>query len=360
MKLKNSARINSLPVYKPGKPIAELERELGFKNPVKLASNENPSGPAPSVVEKIKKAAETVHLYPDGDCFELKKKISFKEEILPNQIILGNGSNEVLELVAHAFLEIGDEAIMGEFCFIVYPIVTQLSEATIVRVPMSNLALNLDDVHSKVNQRTKVIFIANPNNPTGSRSTRKEVEIFLEGIPKNIIIVIDEAYAEYMESENLDVSMLIKKHENLIVLKTFSKAYGLAGLRVGYGMATANLVSLLNRPREPFNVNQLAQVAAISALDDEEHVKASVELNKKGMSYLKSELTKMNIKTYPSYANFILIEFKSEARIVYEELLKRGIITRPLENYGLLNHLRITVGLESQIVKLISALKEVV
>ena len=360
MKVKGSARINSLPTYTPGKPIEELQRELGFNDPIKLASNENPLGPSPLVLDKIKEATSSVHIYPDGDCHALKKKISFKEEILPNQIVLGNGSNEVLELVAHTFLEKGDEAIMGEFCFIVYPIVAQLSEAKIVRIPMENLALDLDDVLRHVNQETKVVFIANPNNPTGSRSTKKEMEDFLNKVPDNVIIVIDEAYAEYMSGENLNVSKFIDKHENLIILKPFSKAYGLAGLRVGYGMANATLISLLNKPREPFNVNQLAQVAAIAALEDEKHVEKSIELNKKGMSYLKSEFAKMNIKAHPSYANFVLIEFKSEARIVYEELLKRGIITRPLENYGLLNHLRITVGLESENAKLVGALKEVV
>ena len=360
MKVKGSVRINSLPTYKPGKPSDELQRELGFKNAIKLASNENPLGPSTLAIEKIKEAASTAHVYPDGDCHILKKKISFKEEILPNQIVLGNGSNEVLELIAHTFLDKDDEAIMGEFCFIVYPIVTQLSEANIVRVPMKNLALSLDDVLSSITQRTKVIFIANPNNPTGSRSTKKEMEIFLSQAPSNILVVIDEAYAEYMSGENLDVSKLIEKHENLIILKTFSKAYGLAGLRVGYGMGNSTLISLLNKPREPFNVNQLAQVAATAALEDIKHVDKSIELNKKGMGFLKSEFTKMNIKAHPSYANFVLIEFKSEARIVYEELLKRGIITRPLENYGLHNHLRITVGLESENVKLVSALKEIV
>ena len=186
------------------------------------------------------------------------------------------------------------------------------------------------------------------------------MEVFLNQTPSNILVVIDEAYAEYMSGENLNVSRLIEKHENLIILKTFSKAYGLAGLRVGYGMGNSTLISLLNKPREPFNVNQLAQVAATAALEDIKHVDKSIELNKKGMSFLKSEFTKMNIKAHPSYANFVLIEFKSEARIVYEELLKRGIITRPLENYGLYNHLRITVGLESENVKLVSALKEIV
>ena len=360
LKLKNSFRINSLPTYKPGKSIEELQRELGFEDAIKLASNENPLGPPSSAVDVIQNSAHLVHLYPDGDCYNLKKKISFKENILPNQIIVGNGSNEVLELVAHTFLEKGDEAIMGEYCFIVYPIVTNLSEASIVRIPMKNLALNLNDILPRITNSTKVIFIANPNNPTGARSTKKDVEGFLEKVPANIVVVLDEAYAEYMGGENTNVSTLINKYENLIILKTFSKVYGLAGLRVGYGMASPDMIGLLNKPREPFNVNQVAQLAATVALDDEEHVRKSIELNKIGMIYLKAELTKMNIKSYPSYANFILIEFKSSASTIYEELLKEGVITRPLENYGLNNHLRITVGLEHENVKLINALKKVV
>ena len=356
---KGSRRIDSLPIYKPGKPIEELQRELGFKDPVKLASNENPLGPSAKTIKTIIDAANSSHIYPDGDCFEIKKKISMKEDILPNEIIMGNGSNEVLELIAHTFLQNGDNAVMGEYCFIVYPIVTKLSEATINRVSMKNLSLNLDDVLMQINDETKVIFIANPNNPTGSRSTKKEVEQFLVKVPTNILVVVDEAYAEYMQEENLNVSFLIKEHPNLIILKTFSKAYGLAGLRIGYGMANSELISLLNKPREPFNVNHLAQVAAVTALDDQEHVENSVKLNKDGMAFLKSEFAKLDIKTYPSYANFILIELNSDARIIYEELLKRGVITRPLENYGLLNHLRITIGLESENVKLIKAMKEV-
>jgi len=360
LKPKNSPRVNSLPTYKPGKSIDELQRELGFKDATKLASNENPLGPPQAAIESIKDFARLAHVYPDGDCYALKNKIAFNEEVLPNEIIVGNGSNEILELIAHAFLDKGDEAIMGEYCFIVYPIVSMLSEATIVRVPMENFSLNLDDIFPKIISTTKAIFIANPNNPTGSRSTKKEVEAFLEKVPSNIIVVIDEAYAEYMAGENLDVKKVIKKHENLIVLKTFSKVYGLAGLRVGYAMACARLVGLLNKPREPFNVNQLAQVAALAALEDKTHVEKSIELNKKGMIYLKSELTKMNIKSYPSYANFILVEFKSKARLIYEELLKEGVITRPLENYGLENHLRITVGLDDENVKLINILKKIV
>lgn len=354
-----SSRIATLPIYKPGKPVEELQRELGFEKAIKLASNENPLGPSLSTIKKIQEGASFSHIYPDGDCFELKRKISEKEKILPNQIILGNGSNEVLELISHAFLNPRDKAIMGEFCFIVYPIVTELSEGIIVRAKMEDLILDLNDVLEKIDHETKIIFIANPNNPTGGRSTKKEIEGFLDKVPKSVLVVIDEAYAEYMGGENLNVSQSITKHENLIILKTFSKAYGLAGLRVGYGMANDEIISLLNKPREPFNVNQLAQIGAIAALDDQKHVEDSIKLNKKGMSYLKTEFNKMNIKTYPSYANFILLEFNSEARIIYEELLKKGIIVRPLENYGLKNHLRVTVGLENDNVKLVEALKEI-
>jgi histidinol-phosphate aminotransferase len=359
--IKSSTRVRGLPSYKPGKPIEELQRELGFEKVTKLASNESPIGPSPLVIAELEKLTRQAHLYPDGDCFELKKRLAFKEEILPNQIIIGNGSNEVLELVAHAYLEEGDEALMGEHCFIVYPIVSSLSRATVVRSSMENMAIDLTDLLARITEKTKVIFLANPNNPTGTRSTKKEIEVFLDEVPKNILVVLDEAYSEYMSPDDvLNVCEDINKHKNLLVLKTFSKAYGLAGLRVGYGMADSTIIETLNKPREPFNVNSMAQAAAIRALEDSEHIARAVSINKEGMIYLKSELNKLNIKTYPSYANFLLLEFKSNARTLYEELLKVGIITRPLENYGLMNHLRVTIGTEENNLQFIAELKKLI
>jgi len=354
-------RIRNLPVYSPGKPIEELQRELGIEKVVKLASNENPLGPSRRVTEKIKNIANQVALYPDGNCFYLKKQISIHENILPNELIIGNGSNEILELIAHAYLNKDDEAIMGEYCFIVYPIVATLSQANIIRSKMPEMIHDLDDILNKITSRTKIIFIANPNNPTGTKVSTEKLKNFVQDVPSQVLVVIDEAYYQYMKPEDrLIASNEIQRNPNLVLLKTFSKAYGLAGLRVGYGIANKTIINSLNRPREPFNVNSLAQAAAVEALADQEHVIKSVELNQKGMVYLKSALNKIPVKTYPSYANFLLLEFRSEGRIIYEELLKRGIITRPLEDYGLKNYLRVTIGTEEENKIFVDSLREII
>ena len=354
-----SERIKNLPIYVPGKPVEELQRELGLERIIKLASNENPHGPSPKVVEAIKNQAPQVGLYPDGNCFYLKQKISIHEEVLPNEITVGNGSNELLELISHAYLSKEDEAIMGEYCFIVYPIVSTLAQATIVRSKMPNMSHDLDDMANKINSKTKVVFLANPNNPTGSKVQRGELESFIKEIPKQTVVVIDEAYCQYVkEGDRLKPSEIIKEHKNLIILKTFSKAYGLAGLRIGYCVADKALIDSINRAREPFNVNSIAQSAAIEALGDQEHIDECIKNNQEGMVYLKSELNKLSIKYYPSYANFLLLEFKAEARIIYEELLKRGVIVRPLEEYGMKNHLRVTIGTTEENKLFVQALKE--
>ena len=356
-----SERIRHLPTYTPGKPVEELQRELDIERIVKLASNETPHGPSPKAIEKIKQDSHHVGLYPDGNCFYLKQRISVHENVLPNEIAIGNGSNELLELLCHAYLDKGDEALMGEYCFIVYPIVSTLSQATIVRSKMPEMSHDLNDMADKINSNTKIIFIANPNNPTGGKISRADLENFINQTPKNTIIVIDEAYTQYVkESERLDVSEATKKHKNLLVLKTFSKAYGLAGLRVGYGVADKAIIENINKAREPFNVNALAQSAAIVALEDQKYIQKCVAMNQEGMIYLKAELNKLSVKHYPSYANFLLLEFKSEARLIYEELLKRGVIVRPLVEYGMNNHLRVTIGTEEENKIFIEALGEVI
>ncbi|MBT88886.1 MAG: histidinol-phosphate transaminase [Spirochaetales bacterium] len=359
--IRPTTQTKKLPVYVPGKPIEELQRELGVERVVKLASNENPLGPSKKVIEKVKNLANHVALYPDGNCFYLKRQISIHENVLPNELIVGNGSNEVLELIAHTYLEREDEAIMGEYCFIVYPIVTTLSQANIVRSKMPEMTHDLDDILSKITARTKIIFIANPNNPTGTKIPTNDLRKFIQEVPKNILVVIDEAYYQYMKPEDRLVSSNeIRENSNLVILKTFSKAYGLAGLRIGYGIGNKTIIDFLNRSREPFNVNSLAQAAAIEALNDQKHVRKSVDLNQSGMIYLKSELNKIPIKSYPSYANFLLLEFKFKGRTIYEELLKRGVITRPVDNYGLENYLRVTIGTEEENKIFINSLKEII
>jgi len=358
--LKPSKRIFSLPKYTPGKPIDELERDFGIENAIKLASNENPLGPSPKAKEAIIEAAAKSHLYPDGDSYHLKKAIALREGILPNQIVLGNGSNEVLELIGHCYIEEGNEVLMGEYCFIVYPIVTMLSEGTIVRVDMPNLVHDIASFKSSITESTKVVFLANPNNPTGTIVSTEEIIGFLEFLPKNILLVVDEAYSEYVEPKyKLEVSSMINKYDNLLILKTFSKMYGIAGLRVGYAMGSVDLISNLEKAREPFNVNIIAQEAALAALDDDEHIARSIKVNNEGMLYLKTEISKLGLKTYPSYANFLLLEFPLDANNIYEELLKHGVIVRPLQNYNLSNCLRVTVGIREENQKFLNALKQV-
>ena len=358
--IKNANRINQLPTYVPGKPIEELKRELGIENPIKLASNENPLGPSPLALKKMQSIIKNVALYPDGDSYSLKRKICMIENVLPNQIIIGNGSNEVLELIAHSYLNKDDEAIMGEYCFIVYPIVTTLSEGKIIRSKMPDLTHSVDNILALITEKTKIIFIANPNNPTGTMISIDEIERLLEGVKSNILVVIDEAYCEYVkENQRLNVESMVNKWSNLVILKTFSKIYGLAGLRIGYGISNDKIISNIQKAREPFNVNLVAQEAAEAALDDKEHIKNSLDLNNIGILFLKNELTKMGIKTYPSYANFLLIDFGKPSKNIYEELLKKGVIVRQLDNYGLLNCLRVTVGKENENKFFINSLKEV-
>ena len=359
MKVKGSVRINSLPTYKPGKSTDELQRELGFKSAIKLASNENPLGPSTLVIEKIKEAASMIHVYPDGDCHALKKKISFKEEILPNQIVLGNGSNEVLELIAHTFLDKDDEAIMGEFCFIVYPIVTQLSEANIVRVPMKNLALSLNDVLSSITQLTKVIFIANPNNPTGTYLTKLELIVLRKKLRKNILLVVDDAYAEYMKNKDYSSGLdLFKNKDNVFILRTFSKMFGLASLRVGWGYGSKKIVDALNVIKPPFNVNGIAQLAAIESLKDKKFINKSVRHNLFYSRKIKKFLEKYNIYSNSVSANFLLLDFEKcrySAKFLYEKLKNKGIILRSTEDgYHIKNKLRLTIGSKKENLKLIS------
>lgn len=358
--LKTAKRIHSLPKYVPGKPVQELERDFGIENAIKLASNENPLGPSPKAKDAIIQAASKSHLYPDGDSYFLKRGIALKEGILPNQIVLGNGSNEVLELIGHCYIEEGDEVLMGKYCFIVYPIVTMLSQGTIVKVDMPNLVHNLSSFKSSITEATKVVFLANPNNPTGTIVSTEEIISLLEFLPEDVLLVVDEAYSEYVESKyRLNISTIIKKHQNLLVLKTFSKMYGIAGLRVGYAMGSEELISNLERAREPFNVNIIAQEAALASLEDDEHVARSIKVNNDGMLYLKTEISKLGLKTYPSYANFLLVEFPLDATNIYEELLKHGVIVRPLKNYNLSNCLRVTIGTREENEKFLGALKKV-
>lgn len=346
--------------YTPGKPVQELERELGIKNAIKLASNENPLGPSPLAIKAIKKYLGSINMYPDGDAYYIKHKLADRLNVKHERLIFGNGSNDVLDIVARTFMRAGDEAIMGEYAFIVFPIVTQAVGARAVISPMPDLNHDLKDIYSRISSKTRVVFIANPNNPTGTIARKDELDWFMERVPEHVLVVIDEAYFEYVDEpeypNSLDYQSMGK---SVLTVRTFSKIYGLAGLRLGYGVSSPDIISAMHRVRQPFNANSLAQVAAFAALDDHDHVAEARHVNKEGQSYFFSELTKLKISFTPSFSNFILIDLKSDPIAVYDSLLKLGVIVRPVVNYGLKTHLRVTVGLREENERFIWAIKRV-
>lgn len=358
--------VRSLEPYQPGKPVSELERELGIKRIVKLASNENPLGPSPKVVAAINGALHDLARYPDGSGYELKQALAGKLSVAPSQITLGNGSNDVLELVARAFLLPGDEAVFSEHAFAVYPIVTQAVGAKASVAPASKggrwprFGHDLDAMAALVGEKTRVVFIANPNNPTGTYLGKEALQNFLEELPERVICVLDEAYFEYVEAlDYSDGVAWIERFPNLVVTRTFSKAYALAGLRAGYGVSNPEIADLLNRVRQPFNVNSLALVAAEAALADRDHLARGVALNRSGLAQISTGLARMGLETIPSVGNFIAVDMNRPAAPVYQALLGRGVIVRPVASYGLPNHLRISIGLEEENALFLEALAAV-
>lgn len=352
--------IEDLIPYIPGKPVEELERELGVGNAVKIASNENPLGPSPLALKALGESLGETHRYPDGDAFYLKSKVSDMLQLKPETLIFGNGSNDVLDIAARTFMCAGDEAVMGEFAFIVYPIVTQAVGAKAVISPMPDYTHDLGDMYSRITPATKIVFIANPNNPTGTMVKRDEVLWFLDKVPDDVLVVIDEAYFEYVDDP--DYPNTLEYHsmgKSILTVRTFSKIYGLAGLRLGYGVADEKLISDMHRVRQPFNVSSVAQKAGIAALDDSGHVRRSKELNREGLDYLRKELGELGIKYAPTFTNFILIDLKIDPMPIYDALMREGVIVRPVTGYRLKTHLRVTAGLPDENVKFINALRKV-
>jgi histidinol-phosphate aminotransferase len=350
--------VRSIAPYVPGKPIEELAREYDLAPDaiVKLASNENPRGPSASVRAAIAAAAADITRYPDGNGFELKRALAARFGVRAEHIVLGNGSNDVLELASQAFLRPGDCAMYSQHAFAVYPLATQARGATGIEVPARDYGHDLDAMLAAVNERTRMVFIANPNNPTGSWLPAQAVKAFLARMPREVVVVLDEAYDEYLgAAERSRSATWLAEHPNLIVSRTFSKAYGLAGLRVGFGMMDAAVAEMLNRVRQPFNVNSVAQAAALAALADIDYVAESAALNRSGLAALGTALEAMGVAYVPSHANFVLVEV-GDAASVYERLLRRGVIVRPVANYGLPRHLRVTVGLPAENERFISAL----
>lgn len=348
------------PVYEPGKPIEDVARELGLDpaSIIKLASNENPLGPSPLAVAAATKALAQSELYPDGGCFALRQKLAAKHGLLPDQFAVGNGSNELLELLGHVFLRPGDEVVMGAPAFIVYKLVALLFGARAVEVPLVDHRHDLAALARAITPRTKLVFLPSPNNPTGTANTEAEIFAFVRGLPEHVVFVFDEAYAEFLENPP-DLRPLITEGRKVIGLRTFSKIYGLASLRVGYGYASTELAALLNRVRQPFNVNAIGQAAAIAALDDAEFVKRTRASNTAGLRQLEAAFTARRLECVPSVANFLLVKVGDGVR-GFVELQKRGVIVRPMKPYGMPEWLRVTVGTEAQNLRLLAALDEVI
>lgn len=359
--------VQALSAYQPGKPIEELERELGITNILKLASNENPLGASPKALAALAQPLKALELYPDGSGYLLKDAIANKLGLHSKQITLGNGSNDVLELIARAFLTQGRSAVFSEFAFAVYPIVTQatgaelrMAKANPSEHPEMPYGHNLANLLAKINETTRIVFIANPNNPTGNWLAKAELHEFLQQVPQQVIVVIDEAYTEYVHDPEFPNALTwLAEFPNLIVTRTFSKIYGLAGLRVGYAASSPEIADILNRVRQPFNVNSLALAAATAALRDDEFLKKSVEVNQAGLKQWFAACDENQWEYIPTVGNFITMNLKRSAAPIYEALLREGVIVRPIGGYGLPQHLRITIGTEAQNQRCIDALKKV-
>ncbi len=354
--------IRSIAPYQPGKPISELARELGIAESsiIKLASNENPLGVSPKAQKALMAAIPSLALYPDGNGFELKQALCRHFSFEMDQIVLGNGSNDVLELAARAFLTANDSAVFSQHAFAVYPLVVQAIGAHGIEVPAKDFGPDLDAMARAIRPDTKVVFLANPNNPTGTLSPAADLERFISALPPHVLLVLDEAYNEYLQPQfRTDSVGWLKKYPHLLLTRTFSKVYGLAGLRVGYAVGRAEVADLLNRVRQPFNVNSLSLTAATAALDDHDFVRRSYELNLAGMQQLCEGIKALGLEWIPSFGNFVSVKV-GDARAVNAALLAAGVIVRPIAGYGLPQWLRVSIGLESENARFLQSLKQAI
>jgi histidinol-phosphate aminotransferase len=350
--------VRKIAPYVPGKPIAETARELGLREAdiLKMASNENPLGPSPRALEAIRGALSDLHYYPDGSGFDLKAKLSQHLGVSPDTLVLGNGSNDVLELAARTFLTMQDSAVYSQHAFVVYPLAVQAIGAEGIEVPAHRYGADLGAMYAAIRPDTKIVFLANPNNPTGTFESWESVRRFVDRVPPRTLVVLDEAYGEYLSHDLESPSpRWLAAYPNLVISRTLSKAYGLAGLRVGYGIAHRDAAELMNRVRQPFNVNHLAMVAACAALDDTEFIAKSRNMNSAGLAQLREGFAKLGLEYIPSVANFITVRVGDAPR-VYERLLRDGVIVRPLAGYGMPEHLRVTVGLPEHNARFLEAL----
>ncbi|MBO60949.1 MAG: histidinol-phosphate transaminase [Verrucomicrobiales bacterium] len=352
--------LKSLPVYQPGRPIEEVARELGLASSeiIKVASNENPLGPSPKAVKAMQLAVAQSHLYPDGNAFYLKNKLASKLGVeLPN-LILGNGSNEIIEFVSHALLGPGDEIVVSQYCFAIYPLVAMMMGAKVNAVPAVDYGHDLPAMLDAITPGTRIIWVANPNNPTGTLAKPDDVRNLVESVPDDVLLVMDEAYYEFLE-DPVDLLPLIRSGEkpNLLLMRTFSKIYGLAGLRIGYGIGHPELVAALEKVRQPFNTNAIAQAGAMAALEDEAHLSQTWQVNANGLRFFESFCRDNGYEFVPSYANFILVNV-GDGLAVFESLQRQGVIARPMGGYGLPEWIRLSIGTETENRRAAEALKE--
>lgn len=350
--------VKNLRPYEPGKSAEDIERELGLTDVIKLASNESPLGPSPKAIEACRKIANGAHLYPDNDSHDLKAALSKKHAVPEASLVIGNGSTQLIELIASIFLDKNSEAIFSEYAFIYYAISVTGRGAKPIMTPAKSWGHDLDTMAAAITDNTKVIFVANPNNPTGTWFNQKELVDFMKKVPEGVLVVLDEAYIDYQTVDDLPDSIsLRKKYENLIITRTFSKAYGLGGLRLGYAIASEQIANILNRYRAPFSINALAEKAALASLSDLDYLSKGRQLNRDGITQVTQGLKELGVIFIPSAGNFITIELPMDCQQAYEELLRQGVIVRPLKPYAMNQHLRCTIGTKEQNKKLLQAIK---
>ncbi len=352
-------QLRNLAVYEPGKPIEETARELGVdpRTIVKLASNENPLGPAPKAIQAMRAAAEDAHLYPDGGGFYLCKAIAAKLDLALENVILGNGSNEVIEFLGHAFLDLDDDVVTSQYAFIVYKLIATSFGARTIETPSPDFQQDLEAMLDAITPKTRIVFIPNPNNPTGTLISQREIDRFMSRVSENIIVVFDEAYFEFLDHPP-NTLQFVRDDRNVVVLRTFSKIHGLAGLRVGYGVARPDLIEVLHKTRQPFNINSIAQAGALAALKDEAHQRETKRVIDEGFAYLQEQFTEMKVWFVPGVANFLMVNV-GDGPAVFQKLLARKVIVRPLKGYNLSEWVRISVGTMEQNRKCIAALKQI-
>jgi histidinol-phosphate aminotransferase len=352
--------LETLPTYQPGRPIEEVARELNLpaNEIIKLASNENPLGPSPLAIAAMQKVLANLNLYPDGNAFYLKQKLAEKLGVAPANLVLGNGSNEIIEFVGHTFFAPGVDVVVSQFCFAIYPLVAKLFGANVVTVPAKNHGHDLPAMFKAITPQTRVVFVANPNNPTGTLVPREEVIQFVNEVPDHVLLVMDEAYIEFLD-DPLDLASLVRlgARPNLLLMRTFSKIFGLAGLRIGYGIGHPDLIATLEKTRQPFNINSIAQAGALAALDDAEHIRKTRANNFAGLEFFQRAFRDLKLEFVPSFANFILVRV-GEGQKVFEAMQKQGVIVRPMGGYQLPEWIRISVGTQKENERCLGALEQ--